>query len=287
MRALAVRDRTPPSAGPGAPRASNAAQFLAITTKETRDRLTLTVAVGTMLVALSLMTGALWAPMKDQFVRLQDSFPEALLALVPGGDMATPVGWLNAEILSIMAPAALIAVAVISAARSTAGEEETGTLGLLLSAGVGRVLLLCAKAAAMLVHVVITGAMLALGLAAASALGGLGIGAGQILGASVHTMVLAMVFGAVALVMGAGTGRRRTTTAVACGLAGLAFLVASFVPLSDQLAGWEKASPWYYFASSNPLANGPAAGDLGILVIAFAALLAASLALYRRRDLRG
>ncbi len=55
-----------------------------------------------------------------------DSLPTAVRAafLGPGGDFSTPVGYVNVELLSWLAPIVLIAFAVSIAARSLAGEEE-------------------------------------------------------------------------------------------------------------------------------------------------------------------
>ena len=71
----------------------------------------------------------------------------------PRGDFSTPVGYVNTELLSWLAPIVLIAFAVAIAARSLAGEEESGTLSLLLANTVGRRRLVLQKFAAMLVVV--------------------------------------------------------------------------------------------------------------------------------------
>ncbi|MEG3629770.1 hypothetical protein [Streptomyces poriticola] len=88
--------------------------------------------------------------------------------------------------MSVVAPAGMIAAAVLSAGRGTAGEEEDGALGLLLGAPVGRVPFLLAKAVAMAIHVLVVCGLLALGLVAGNAVGDLGLTAAGIVGATVH-----------------------------------------------------------------------------------------------------
>ncbi len=58
------------------------------------------------------------------------NMPEAIRAAFMGSsDFSTPVGYVNVELLSWLAPIVLIGFAVVVAARSVAGEEESGTLG--------------------------------------------------------------------------------------------------------------------------------------------------------------
>jgi len=69
-----------------------------------------------------------------------NSLPSAVRAafLGSGGDFSSPVGYVNTELLSWLAPVVFIAFAVSIAARALAGEEENGTLSLLLTQTIGR-----------------------------------------------------------------------------------------------------------------------------------------------------
>ncbi|MEE8374828.1 MAG: hypothetical protein V3S26_00725, partial [Acidimicrobiia bacterium] len=66
-----------------------------------------------------------------------------------------------------------------------------------------------------------------------------------------------------------------------------AYFLNSFMPLSENYAGWAKLSPFYYYQTSNPLVNGMAWGDAAVLAGIFIVLIAASIPLFQRRDLRG
>ncbi|MCH9668911.1 MAG: ABC transporter permease subunit [Actinomycetia bacterium] len=255
--------------------------------KAIADRLWLAVIVGALMIGMGAMVGALWPSMRDTFADLSSGLLDGIVQAMPGADLTTAIGWVNTELMSIVAPAAAIAVAVISASRATAGEEEAKTLGVVLSAPVGRLAFLSVKAVAVAIHVVIVGAFLAVGLIVGDLIGNLGLTATGILGATVQTVLLGVAFGMLALLIGAGTGRRRLATASTGALAALAFAMNIFLPLSDALAAGAKISPWYYFSAGDPLLNG---ADLGHLLVlcAFAtipALIAA--AVFRRRDLRG
>ena len=107
------------------------------------------------------------------------------------------------------------------------------------------------------------------------------------LGAGLHTAGLGILFGVIAVIVGSVSGSRRLTNAATGGMATLAFAMNSFVPLSDSLAGLAKLSPWYYFNSGDPLANGVDPGQLLVLGAAALVILALGLGVFNRRDLRG
>jgi len=253
--------------------------------KAVSDRLALAVLVGMLMLVLGVMVGALWPPLQETFANL--SLPEAFSSFLGGATLATPLGWTNAELVSVVAPAGAIVVGVISGARATAGEEEDKTLGVLLATPVDRIPFLLAKTVAMIVHVLTVSLLLVAGLAAANPIGDLGISASGMLGAGLHTAALGILFGVIAVIVGSASGSRRLTNAVAGGLATLAFAMNSFLPLSDSLAGLAKLSPWYYFNSGDPLANGPNLGQLLVLGAAALVILALGPGVFNRRDLRG
>jgi len=141
-------------------------------------------------------------------------------------------------------------------ARATAGEEEDKTLGMLLATPVDRIPFLLATTVAMIVHVLTVALLLVAGHAVANPLGDLGITTWGMLGAGLHTAALGILFWVIAVIVGSVSGSRRLTNAATGGMATLAFAMNSFVPLSDSLAGLAKLSPWYYFNSGDPLANG-------------------------------
>lgn len=201
--------------------------------------------------------------------------------------MSTPSGWANAEMMSMVAPAGVIAVAVISAMKATASEEETKTMGLLLGAPVTRSTFLLAKSAAMAVHVAIVAVAAGVGLTVGSLVGDMDLGLAGIVGASLHVAALGLLFGTVAVAVGAWTGNAKLTSSVAAGLGGLSFALASFLPLSASLADAARVSPWYYYNSSNPLSNGADPLHLAVLLVLAALALALGLFAFRRRDLRG
>ncbi len=211
-----------------------------------------------------------------------------LVAAISGGtNLSTPEGWADAELLSLLAPAAAIVVAVMSAAAASAGEEEDKTLGLALSVPIGRGTFLFAKAVAMVVLDLIVAVCIGIGLEIGNVIGNLGFTAAGMIGAAAHALLLGLVLGGLALLVGSATGSKRAATVSATLVAVIAFAMNTFLPLSTSLAPVARYSPWYYYLQSNPLANGADGAHLALLGGIAAVLIASAVLVFRRRDLRG
>lgn len=269
------------------PNADRGRMVTALLVKSIGDRLMLAAVVGTLMIAMGAFVGALWPPLRDTFAGLPSALVDAIAKAFPGGDLTSGIGFTNAELMSVVAPAGTVAVAVISAARATAGEEESRTLGLLLAAPVDRLTFLFTKAGAMVIHVLVVAVLLSVGLVVADLIGNLGLTAGGIIGAVAHTVMLGILFGVMAILIAAITGNRRLATAGAGAVAAVAFTTSAILPLSDALAGGAKISPWYYFNAANPLVSGIDVAHLTVLAAASAILMAFAAAIFHRRDLRG
>jgi ABC-2 type transport system permease protein len=252
-----------------------------------KDRTQVIGAASFYMLAIGAVLGLLWPPLRDVFQSLPQSMVDLVKAISGGTDLSTPAGWANAELLSLVAPAAVIVVAVMSAAASSAGEEEKKTLGLTLSAPVSRGTFLIATMAAMAISVFIVSVFIGLGLLLGNVIGDLGLSAPGIIGVATHSFVFGLLFGALSFLLGAATGSKRAATLGPTLVAVLAFAANTFLPLDSSLAGGQKVSPWYYYNSSNPLVNGADAGHVLVLAGISVVLAVAAVLVFRRRDLRG
>ena len=246
----------------------------------------LLVVAGTMFGFMGAMLGPMYSAVEEQMVRLGDSFPDELLAVVGGGDMSTPEGFYQTETLGLMAPIAVITIAVAVAARAVAGEEHDSTMGLLLANPVPRWRVLAEKAAVMLAYVAVVGAATAGGIAAGSLLGGLGMDLGNVVAAGVMVTLLGWVFGGLALLLGAATGRVRVATLGTVGAAVALYVVDAFAAINPDWRALERLSPFDLANGGDPLLNGVAWAEAGVLLAIAAVLTAAAFPLFERRDLR-
>ena len=159
-------------------------------------------------------------------------------------------------------------------------------MGLLLANPVSRSKVVIEKALAMVVNAVLVGFATFAGVVVGSWLGRLGMDIGNIAAISALATLLGLAFGGLALALSAGTGRTKIVVYVTSGVALAMYLVNSFLPLSAGLAGWAEWSPFYYFLRGDPLNRGMDWGSGALLAGLFVGLVALSVWLFQRRDLR-
>jgi ABC-2 type transport system permease protein len=250
------------------------------------DRMTLVGVLAFYSLAMGAGVGAMWPPLRETFVRLTDSLPAAFDQILGNVSMATPAGWINAEMMSIVGPGFVIATAIVSAGAATAGEEQARTMGLLLSTSASRTTFLAAKTAAMVVHVLIVAAAMFAGLMVGNGIGHMGIPVGDLLAATFAMTLMGLLFGAIAMTLGAAGAERRRTMATSAGIAGLSFVLAVFLPLSESLAWLAKLSFWYPYSANVTLVNGVDWGFAAILAACTVVISAAGFVIFSGRDLR-
>lgn len=93
--------------------------------------------------------------------------------------------------------------------------------------------------------------------------------------------------GAMAIAVGAATGRRALASGVAAAVGILGWLINSFAPLVSGLSWLKYLSFFYYYAGHDPLSQGVGAAGLVVLAAATLVLIALAMAMIERRDLRG
>jgi ABC-2 type transport system permease protein len=239
-----------------------------------------------MFLVMGILIGPLFNLMPEGIMEIFDDFPDALMAAFGGGDLSTPEGFYQIETFGLMAPIALMVVAIAVGARALAGEEERRTMGLLLANPIKRSKIVIEKALAMAVCAITVGFATFAGVWFGSLLGGLGMNVGNIAATCLLVTLLGLVFGALALALSAATGRVKVAIFGSIGAAGIFYIASSFLPLNESLAGLAKWTPYYYYLSSDPLVTGMDWGNGAILAGLALGLIALSVVLFQRRDLR-
>jgi ABC-2 type transport system permease protein len=217
-----------------------------------------------------------------------DSLPAAIRAafLGSGGDFSSPVGYVNVELLSWLAPIVFIAFAVSIAARALAGEEEAGTLSLLLTQTVGRRRLVLHKYAAMIVTVAILGLAFWLALVVATAIAGTPVGAGKLADAMLRLTLLGLAVGSVTFAVSGATGRRQTGIAAGAGVGLAMYLLNTLSQMNVHIRPFRYLSLFHYSGGASPLGQGFNAGGVAVLLATSAALLVVTAVSFERRDVR-
>ena len=246
----------------------------------------LIVTAYTMFLMMGVIIGPFYALLDEDIKGLADQLPEVLLAMVGNGDLSTPEGFYQIETFSLMAPIAVMVVTVVIASRALAGEEERRTIGLLLANPIKRSKIIIEKSVTMVLYAFVVGFATFAGVALGSMFGGLGLDVGNIAATSLLVTLLGLVFGALALAIGAARGHAKVAANATIGTALALYLVNSFVPLNDSISGLAQWSPFYYYLTSDPLTNGMHWGHAGVLAALAVILIAVSVPLFDKRDLR-
>ena len=241
------------------------------------------------LIAYVGLIAAVWPSVRDNpaLVKLHETYPEALKAFVSFGgefDFSTAAGYLGAELFSLIVPLLLLVASIGAGARALAGEEEQGTLDLLLSQPVSRRRVALEKLAALCLEVIALGGVLWFALWIGARAASMGISGAHLLAGTAAAVLIALAYGGVAMLVGAATGRRAPAIALATALAVAAYLVNGLSPLVHFLHTIRWISPWYHYTAGDPLRHGLAVNS--VVFVAIVAVTAVLVPLvFERRDL--
>lgn len=242
------------------------------------------------LVLLIAVTIAFYPSVRDD-PALSDyakDLPESLRALFAGGelDLASPTGYLNSQVFALTAPLVLLIFAIGAGSWAVAGEEERGTLELVVAHPVHRRDYVVQRFFALAVLVGVLGIALLAAVAVGSVLVDLDIAFGRLVAASVSVALLALVFGSLALAAGAIRPGRAQAIAISAGAAVIAWLLDGLGQAVDALDAWRPLSPYYQALGQNPLRDGAPWGGWSILAIATLVLILFGAIGLERRDIR-
>jgi ABC-2 type transport system permease protein len=236
------------------------------------------------IAAMVLVTVLFWPSVRDSqglkdFAR---TAPDVLKAFTNGElDFTSPVGYLEGRLFALLVPVLFLVYAIGAGARAIAGEEEAGTLELLLSLPLSRTRLVLEKAGALVVQLGALAVVLVVLVVAASKAVSLDVSAGRIAAAGASAYLLALAHGALALSIGAATGRRATALGIAGAVAVGGYLLDGLAEVVDALEPWRVLSPFDWV--DQPLRHGLGGGAIALAALALVAT-AAALPLFARRD---
>ncbi len=212
--------------------------------------------------------------------------PKAVRGLFAGGevDFTSPAGYLNSQLFALMVPLLLLIFSIGFGAGAIAGEEEHGFLDFLLAQPVPREIVVLARVAALAALCAALGAVLFVATVLGDAIVGLDVGVGAVLAATFSAVLLALLFGVLALTLGAWLPGRARAISISAALATAAWLVDGLGQVVDALDVPRAISPYRRLIGVNPLSDGaPWAAWLGTVALIAAFAIAASV-LLRRRD---
>jgi len=221
------------------------------------------------------------------FNKLVESYPDVLKSLfgiAEGGDITSGAGYLDVELWSFMLPLLVLVLAIGSGARTFAGEEDAGRLELVLSYPLRRRDAVLAKGAAVAGEIVVVCVAAGITILVFDPLVGLDLSFPRLASALMSLAALGLLFGWLALAVGAAVPSRTLAIGIPAGAAAAAYLVSGLHELAGWLDPFRVLSP-FWLVGSSPLQKGADGwGVLAVVVAALVVLLAGS-RLVERRDL--
>jgi ABC-2 type transport system permease protein len=265
---------------PGAPRG-----VVFVRTLHTMRRGLLGWMIGLAVLAASMLAMYPTIRDNDSMSQLVTSYPSTVRELFNLDDLTSGVGYLRAEVFSLVLPVMLIIAAVFWGSESIAGEEASGTLDLLLSYPISRRQVFAEKAASVLVSIAFVTLALGAALVPGTMIVKLDVGMGRLAAALAAVFLLGVTFGALGLMLGAATGRRGVARGAPIVAAVVSYLVSSLAGIVSWLRPLRFASPWYHALGTDPLRRGLLLGHLGVLALGALVLCVLGAELFERRDL--
>jgi ABC-2 type transport system permease protein len=232
-----------------------------------------------------------WPYIRDMpsIVQLLQAYPEALIKIFVGGDISkfnlVPESFLNAELFFLWVPLVLMLFAVTFGSDAVAGEEERGTLDLLLANPVPRSGIVIEKFIALSISSAILGVTLWFALMAGSMISDMGISPVRLAEVIFSAVLLGLVFGSLSLALGCVGLKPGMSTGVGATLGVASYLVNALAPVFKEIQPYQKFSPFYYYIQADPLVNGLNLGDVMVLVALIVVTFVIALAAFQHRDI--
>ncbi len=243
---------------------------------------------GIGMVAISIVTMLFYpslsnAPELNNILSDENSLMKAFVGDID--DLTSPEGFMNSQLFFLLLPMLFMGFAVTQGSAAIAGEEEKGTLDLLMSSPISRRLVLVHKWVAMLAAIIGLVAATWIGLAVGVVAVDMDISLLKVAAATLSAGFLGMAFGSLALALGATTGRRAFSIAIGSVVGVTAYLINALTPAVEALEPARYISPFHYYSGSDPITNGLHLGHVSVLLLIATLLYALATVTFERRDL--
>lgn len=230
-------------------------------------------------------------PLISEFEEISQLLESPLFAALVGDmgelDYTSPEGFLGIEFFT-WAPLVLAVFAVMYGAGMVGGEEERGTLDILLSTPVPRWQVIVEKSAAFVVALVIILAATGLAMALAVVITpDLTIDTGRIFAAMLNVIPTVLLMAFLALFLSTVLRSRGQAGGIAAGIIVASYFINSFADMAQSgvLKALQKVSFYYYYSPFTVLSRGVHWGNFALLLGISAGLFLLSLFFFERRDL--
>ncbi len=245
---------------------------------------------GLGMVGLIILYLALYPSIKESAAelnayinKLPETFRDAFID--PETNYATPLGYLSTEIYSQMLPILFLIFSITFGASAIAGEEEKGTIDILLSTPIRRSSVILEKFLTLVVSLLILSTILLTTIFFGSKVVGIEVTFSQLFSATFILLLFGINFGTVAIFLGSLTGSKGLAIGLTTAFAVIAYLVNVFYKLTDVLDKVKEFSPFYHYSHQNALVHGIPWASAELMIFITVGLILLSVAAFARRDL--
>lgn len=220
-----------------------------------------------------------------EYEEMMESFAPEIMEALGFTAITTPVGYLGSTTFGLLGPILIIIFGTWFGTKAVAGDEDAGKLDVLLTHPVSRWQLVAERlgslvVAATLICIALFGALLGIsGFAEFTE-----VGVANLLAASMHLAALGILFGGLALAVGAATASRATAVAVVAIVGIVAYFGNTMASRIPELGVLRDISPFHFYSGGSPLANGLQAADLAVLLLTSVLLVVGGGLVFNRRD---
>lgn len=222
-----------------------------------------------------------------QMQQIIDSMPPELVKTLGYDQIASGPGYTQGTFYGLIGFLLLVIAATSWGSAAIAGAEESGKLELTLAHGVGRVQYAVESALAVLVQLAWLGAFGAAIILMLNEPSELDIEPEHVAAATASLVGLAFLSAAIALLVGAATGRKVLATAAGTGVAVLGYVANAIANQVADSDGLRAVSPYSWAYHESPLTAGADWGGLGLLWGISILCVAGAMFVLNRRDVTG
>jgi ABC-2 type transport system permease protein len=223
----------------------------------------------------------------EELEALFEQLPGPIQAMIGENiDLSTPAGYLDLRMFTTIAPIIFLIYAIWRGMAAISGEENRGTMDLLLAHPVRRWRIVVENAASMLSGLVLIGMSVWIGLVAGGLIMDVEFSYVRAGYATVMGILLGMVFGGISLSIGAHTGKSGRAIGVSAAIAIGTYLLHTLAPLVDWLEPARYLSPFYYYIGHSAMLQGFNATYAMVLALISLAFVAIATMTFQRRDIQ-
>lgn len=237
--------------------------------------------------AVGSMYGSFWPTFDDpEMQELIANYPSEIMEALNYTEIASAAGYLNATVYGLVVAMLMIVYAVSSGTRMIAGDEEAGTLDLILVHPVGRIRVALERYLAFVVSVAIISLVLLIAILAISVPAKLtSIPIENLMAMHLHLLLFGCLFGAVTFAVGTASGSRVLALSIGAGVAVFGFAANGVLRQIEGLEWTKNLSPFDWLNGSAPLTNGVHVADLATMALLSTILVGFGLWAFDRRDI--